>query len=187
MMAEESISNLIKNLTDNEVTDKPADQFDVIKQLEQALKLIDNNGNTSIDKKIAKQLIVDAVYVSHLYCLSYYQINDALTAISKIQLSLSTMMEEMSRRRPRIPLVGITANSTLMPMAFQSEAEAKSYVQSIKLAANGNIQHLHLTAVELSTTGIINRPPKQDASAKDETTIILPGPKLKVKQKEKKQ
>ena len=185
-MPKETISDLIKNLSDIDLTDKTKDQFDVLKQLEQALMIIDTNGKNSIDKQIAKQLIVDAVYVSHLYCMRYYQINDALTAISKIQNSLSVMMEEMSRRRPRIPLVGITADGTLMPMAFQSEAEAKSYVESIKFAADGNVKQIHLTAVELSTTGIVNTPIKQDTRVEDDTTIILPAPKLKVKQKEKK-
>ena len=184
-MAKETISDMIKNLSDKDIIDNTTDQFDVIKQLEQAIMIIDTNGKNSIDKQIAKQLIVDAVYVSHLYCMSYYQINDALTAISKIQKSLSIMMEEMSRRRPRIPLVGITANNTLMPIAFQSETEAKRYVESIKLAVNGNGKHIHLTAIELSTTGIINTP-KQDTRVENDATIILPAPKLKVKQKEKK-
>ena len=158
-MAEHRISNMIKNLSSAESEAEAEERFNITAQLNKALAVVEPpNQLLNVDQNVARKLIMDAIYVGHLSCLRYYQINDALAAISRIQASLATMTREMSQRRPRIPLVGIAAGERLMPVAFQSEEEANSYKSAIQTALGNGDQVLHLTPVELSTTVIDNVP-----------------------------
>ncbi len=198
-MAEHRISDMIKNLSSNEEEAKAKERFDIPTQLEKALAIVDPGDILlNSNQAIARKLIIDAVYVAHLTCLRYYQVNDALKAISRIQASLATLTREMSDRRPRIPLVGVAAGERLMPVAFQSEAEANSYKASIQAALGNGDQVLHLTPVELSTTVVDNVPvppppvlaPKQQ-KVEDDLKILqdkidqsLPNPPMKVKKKD---
>ncbi len=197
-MAEGKISDMIKGLSSEKTEKELADRFDVAVALEKALAVIETDPLLNTDQAVARKLIIDAIYVAHLTCLRYYQVNDALAAISRIQASLATMTREMSQRRPRIPLVGIAAGEKLMPVSFQSEAEANSYKAAIQAALGNGDQVLHLTPVELSTVVVDNVPippppvlaPKQQ-KVEDDLKILqdkidqtLPNPPLKVKKKD---
>lgn len=158
------VSDMIKNLKKEDIVKDKAKPFSVTKQLEDALKIIEPTDLIkTTDQRLAFNVIISAIHAAHMSCLQRYKIDDVLQAIADVQHKISNMSFHIISKRSHIPLIGIMAGDTLLPITFHSQTEAKRYIISISATLEDfAAEKLNVVQVELNASVIDNIPDKPD-------------------------
>ncbi len=162
------VKDLIANLKEGDVPVDPIDPLGLREKLESALEAIGpprDDGKPTAQQQAQHQVIAASIYLGHLTALTEpYNVDKGISAMGGLSHALGQLAYHMAGNRPRVPMVGLVAGHTLMPVAFRTDGEAEGYRQSTQTAmGNGNTM-MHLVPVEISATNIDSRihPPVPD-------------------------
>ncbi len=159
------VSDLIKNLREEDIVRDKKKAFSITKQLDEALKVIqpDDEKHLTTSQSLASNIIISAIYTAHMVCLKQYKIDDVLSAIADVEIKLSSASRYVINKRVHVPLVGIMAGDTLLPITFHSQTEAKQYINTISKTIANVTHELKVVSVELNISVVDAMPEAPDA------------------------
>lgn len=150
---------MISKLTKDEKDINSQDPYRIKEKLGLCMDMLgpaDASGRYDPEQTLCARLILDAIFVAHQIRCPQYRMDDALKAISRTTQGIGAVMQYLVDNRPKVSMVGLAADTQIMPVAFQSKEEANQYRQSLQstFAALGESPVLNLIDVELTTSSI---------------------------------